>query len=318
MSLSAERRRNLTLSIPPEASNIFYQTEHNHHEKITNARITKAQEKRISMLTRILEPACSEPFYFLYITAKDGTATDDKARHDFKKCLLHINKMSPKPAFIVLCGGFIDNEMCDEDDVLARKLYLEEELSCLDQRIKVLHVASSGDFKSCLSEDSIEKYRLCFGDDFYEFWVRGVAFLVVNTAYYTGQLEDAVLAMKSEQNDWIDSQLLQQQIFQAKRTIIFQDSVPSGGKNENLSAKDMDKDMLEDLLIKYNLAGVSHLLCRQNPSFEKDESERSGLEILPNEINDSDHWFVKLVKISSDEVLHESFNLQGLPEQVYL
>ena len=318
MSLAAERRRNLTLSIPPEASNIFYQKEHNHHEKITNARISKAQEKRISMLTRILEPACSEPFYFLYITAKDGIAKNDKARHDFKNCLLHVNKMSPMPSFIVLCGGFIDNEMCEEDDVLTRKLYLEEELRCLDPRIKILHVASSGDFKCTLSEDSIEKYRLCFGDDFYEFWVRGVAFLVVNTAYYTGQLDAAVVAMKNEQNDWIDSQLLQQQIFQAKRTIIFQDRVPSGGKNESLSEKDREKDMLEDLLIKYNLAGVSHLLCRQSPSFEKNESEGCGMEILPNEINDSDDWFVKLVKISSDEVLHESFNLQGLPEQVYL
>ena len=317
MSLAAERRVNLRLSIPPEASNTFCQKE-NQHEKTTSARIIKAREKRISMLTRILEPSCNEPFYFLYITAKDGRPPQDETRNDFRNCLLQINKMNPMPKFIALCGGFTDEEMCKEDDVLARKVCLEDELSCLDPQIKVLHVASSGDFKNRLNEDCIEKYRLYFGDDWYEFWVCGVAFLVINTAYYSKQIEDNLVAMRDEQNDWIDSQLLQQQIFQAKRTIILQDRVPSRRNDGDGSSEDTEENMLEELLIKYNIAGVSHLLCRQNPSLDKGESEVCGTQILPNEINDSDRCFVGLVKINADDVYLESFDLQGLPKQVYL
>ena len=316
MSLAAERRVELRLSIPPEASNAICQKDH-HYETISDARIMKAREKRISMLTRILEPSCSEPFYFLYITAKDGTASHHQAREDLRNCLLRINKMDPMPKFIALCGGFVDDS-ARKDDLQAKKFYLEEELSCLDPRVKVLRVASSGDFKGRLSVDCIEKYRWCFGDDWYEFWACGIAFLVVNTAYYTQQVEDDVIAIRNEQNDWIDSQLLQQQIFQAKRIFVLQDCVSSASNTGDVNACNSRNSMLEELLVKYNIAGVSHVLCRQNPSAGKDEPEGCGIQILPNEINDLGHWFVRLVKISADEIQHQSFSLQCLPKQVHL
>ena len=317
MSLAAERRVNLRLSIPPEASNSICNKEHQ-CEKISNARVMKARERRISMLTRILEPSCNEPFYFLYITAKDGALSNEKSGSEFKKFLLHVNTMKPVPKFIVLCGGFINDQLCEEDDVLARKFCLEEELLNLDQRIKVLYVASSGDFKGCLNDNSVDNYRLCFGDDWYEFWVCGVAFLVINTVYYRRQIDGGVIAIRNEQNDWIDSQLLQQQIFQAKRTIILQDRGPTTRSYGNKEEEDAEEEMLGELLVKYKIAGVSHLLCRENQFVESGEADNCGIEVLPNAINDSDEWFVRLVKINTDGVYHESFTLQGLPQQVYL
>lgn len=272
------------------------------------------------MLTRILEPSYNEPFYFLYITAKDVSTSNGKGRSEFTKFLLHVNKMKPMPKFIALCGGAAHEQSSIEDDFLARKRYLEEELSCLDQRIKVLYVASSDDFKGHLNGDCIDKYRFCFGDDWYEFWVCGIGFLVINTVYFKKQIDDGLAAMRDEQIDWIESQLLQQQIFQAKRTIVLQDRIPcrKNCDDDERDAEDSEVDMLEELLLKYKIAGVSHLLCREKTLFEKDESERCGFEVLPNETNVSESWFVRLVKISSDEVYHESYTLKELPEQVYL
>lgn len=315
MSLAAERRTNLRLSIPPEASNSTFKKEHP-CEKKANARIMPARDRRISMLTRILEPNCNEPFHFLFMTARNipDRRPDGQSTHEFRRIILHVNEMKPIPKFIALCGGFSDRSSKD-DEILARKSHLEEELLCLDPRIKVLYVASSDDFRGHLDEDCIDDYRLCFGDDWYEFWVCGVAFLVINTVYFKKQIDKGLDTLRKEQNDWIESQLLQQQIFQAKRTIVLQDRVSC--KSRCSDEGDVAEEQLEELLLKYNIAGVSHLLCREGCCVSKSESDECGVEVLPNEASESESWFVRLVKISTDEVYHKSFTLQDLPKQVY-
>ena len=305
---------NLRLEIPPEASNSFCNLEHK-LGKDTTTRILTARERRISMFTRILEPSLTEPFYFLYFTAKDGTITREDAASDFRKFLLHVNKMKPLPKFIAMCGGLTDSKQEEDQRIPRAKLRLEDALDCLESQVKVLYVAASGDFKGRLDKEDVDIYKRSFGDDWYGFWVCGVAFLVLNTVYHRDDLDNGSILQREEQNDWIDSELLQQQIFQAKRTIILQDCAPCRARIDNEENEQTD---YERWLNKFERSGVTHLLCRERYDRREVDAANRHIHILPNEVNEKSNWFVRLVKVTSDDVIHTLYAPNELPELVYI
>ena len=302
----------MRLHIPPEASNII--TDKERSFKFSNAAtLVLARERRISMFTRILEPSLSEPFYFLFVTLQDSGITNEQDKGKFKSLLMHVNKMKPAPKFIVLCGGIVDNQNLQQNDEKKEKTELEGLLDCLNTNIKVLRVAAKEDFKKGANKEDVDEYRDNYGDDWYGFWVCGVAFLVINSFYIQEDINDSLQAVCDEQEDWIESELLQQQIFQAKWSVILQDVAPSSSKLEENSDSHASK-----LLEKFHMAEVNHIFCRKRSNSHEEMESNFAMEIVSNDERKNEVLLIRLIKVSSDEIQHRLFTLHDIPENVNL
>lgn len=312
MNHSERRRVKMRLYIPPEASNIITDKERSY--KFSNsATLVLARERRISMFTRILEPSLSEPFYFLFVTMRDSGIANEQDKGKFKSLLTHVNKMKPAPKFIVLCGGIVDNQNSRKDGEKKEKTELEGFLDCLNSSIKVLRVASKEDFKKGANKQDVDEYRDSFGDDWYGFWVCGVAFLVINSFYIQEDISDSLEAVRDEQEDWIESELLQQQIFQAKWSVVLQDTAPAESKLDD------DNDLhASKLLEKFHMAGVSHIFCRKRSNAYEETESHFGTEIVSSDVTKDEVLSIRLIKMTSDEIRHRLYTLQDLPEHVNL
>ena len=312
MNHSAGRRVNMRLYIPPEASNIITNKEKSF--KFSNsATLVLARERRISMFTRILEPSLSEPFYFLFVTLQDSGIANEQDKGKFRSLLMHVNNMKPAPKFIVLCGGIMDSQNLQQDDEKKGKTELEGLLDCLNSNIKVLRVAAKEDFKKGANKEDVDAYRDTYGDDWYGFWVCGVAFLVINSFYIQEDINDSLQAARDEQEDWIESELLQQQIFQAKWSLILQDAAPSSSNLE-----EVNDSQASNLLDKFHMAGVNHIFCRKRSNSREEKESNFATEIISSDEKKDEALLIRLIKVTSDEIQHRLFTLHDIPENVNL
>ncbi len=317
MSTKEGRNFRMKLYIPPEASNIIHDGDKEQFDKISLKRISIAKEKRIPALTRVLEPSFYESFYFLHIAApveSKSCGASDK-RNCLKSVIARINKMTPAPKFIVFCGGFMDvGDNRSDRNLSKKKDLIEETLEGLNSKIRVVCVPTVDDFKNKANIQDVEDYRSVYGDDWYGFWVCGVSFMTINSLYYQQGIESSLEVLKTEQEDWMDSELLQQQVFCAQWTIIFQDSLA------HVEEDNLGKGQNIGLLNKYTQAGATHVFCRQFDETLTSHRNFDNMEIVGHCSNKHPNkdWGVILVRVTRDKVEHTSFPLNELPETVDL
>lgn len=314
MSFPKGRSLKLKLFIPPEASNVLGDKKETKKDE-TPLRIMFAKERRISSLTRILEPSFSEPFYFLYITGTVEVKFENHLKM-LTSLVNKINSMKPLPKFIVLCGGL--TQTC-HSDVNIKVLSIEGVLGNLDSKIRVIFVPAMENFKNKADHENVEVYRNTYGDDWYGFWVCGVSFMVINSLYFKENIDASLASAQAEQEDWIESELLQQQVFYAQWTMVFQDSLittntPEKGENaDGISISERDLVMLK----KYQQSGVSHVFCRSTDVSCAD-MQLDDIEVVANAKKDGENvdWNVRLVKVTADNIEHREASIEELPEHV--
>ena len=97
-----------------------------------------------------------------------------------RKAISAANKLSPKPRFFVVCGDLVNAypwEKFNDPQVEDFKKIFKE----LDPRIPLICVCGNHDIGDSPTQQSLQKYRSNFGDDFYSFWVGGelLNFLII-------------------------------------------------------------------------------------------------------------------------------------------
>lgn len=89
-----------------------------------------------------------------------------------RKAISAANKLSPKPRFFVVCGDLVNAfpwEQYNDPQVEDFKKIFKE----LDSSIPLICVCGNHDVGDSPTQESLQKYRNNFGDDFYSFWVGG-------------------------------------------------------------------------------------------------------------------------------------------------
>jgi len=97
-----------------------------------------------------------------------------------------INKISPKPKFMVLGGDMVDTPPY-EDVMEIHKAQYEDFVRCmeeLDPEIKLIVVCGNHDVGDVPTELTMNTYKSEFGPDYFSFWVGGVKFTVTNSQYF--------------------------------------------------------------------------------------------------------------------------------------
>jgi predicted MPP superfamily phosphohydrolase len=98
-----------------------------------------------------------------------------------------INKMRPKPRFVVICGDMLDAHPNQPDEIKVREEQYEdfvEVFQQLDPEIPLICVCGNHDICDEPTPLSYIIYKKQFGPDFFSFWVGGVKFVVLNSQYF--------------------------------------------------------------------------------------------------------------------------------------
>ena len=164
------------------------------------------------------ERTWTEPFTFI-LTADTQFGLIEKhilkkanARWDEEMALTRstircINRMRPKPKFIVVCGDMLDEQPGpNEEKIATREEQYQDFIQVfqeLDPDIPLVCVCGNHDICDVPTEESYEIYRKQFGPDFYSFWVGGVKFVVINSQYF--KQPEALPRMTRKQEEFIST-----------------------------------------------------------------------------------------------------------------
>lgn len=305
----------MNLEIPPDA--LAINQAQNAGKTPDESNILKAKNFKLPGLTRYREGVMKEAFYFVQVVGpKFGSSAypeeDCKAeKRRMEEIVSSVNKMEPDPRFLVVCGDFTH---CKPDD----KEYFQQvenfkgAFDNLKSGIPVICVCGRNEFDKEPSPQSIESYRLNFGEDWFAFWIEGVQFVVLNSLYY-GDLK-ATEDFVSEQNEWLESVLLEAQVNPPQFIIVIQNSPwfvsdsnePDNNNNVDLATRQLMVPKMREANVKAILSGD------QNGS-----SIDGGIEaIQTSSLNESDGQGFRVFKVKNDSIQHNFFTLDNSPKDL--
>jgi len=116
-----------------------------------------------------------------------------------------LNAMEPKPRFFIICGDLVDAYPMDEPRRTQQETDFKATLCRLDPSIPVVCVCGNHDVGDRPTASDIKRYTDEFGDDYFEFWLGGVHYLVLNSQLYKDP--SLVPALAQRQEAWLEQTL---------------------------------------------------------------------------------------------------------------
>jgi len=287
------------------------------------SRILKAKDYKLPMFTRYREGTSKEAFYFVQVVSpKFGCAAHpeentDAERQTMDRIVHALNNMQPKPRFLAVYGNYT-NAKPSEKEYFPQLESFKSSFDNLSPEIPVVCVCGYTDCGSPPTLDFVEAYRKTFGDDWFAFWVEGVQFLVLNTAYLKDSNTDTQ-GLKAEQQEWLESKLLEAQVNPPQQIILLQ-TTPWFCKtiDESTDNKNIDLSTRQEIAPKLNDAGVKYIFSGCFNGVGKGK----GLEIIQTNSlggkNAAENPGFRVVKVEPDGVLHKYFDLDNSPVDLNL
>lgn len=171
-----------------------------------------------------------------------------------------VNKMDPKPKFLVICGDLIDAMPYPKEEKtrMLQESELKRELVALN--IPLVCVCGNHDVGDSPTPSTVDKYRTSFGDDYFSFFCGGVFFLVVNSQYWEDASQCKELA--DHHQAWLDAQLQEIKAKKPVHAVVFQ-HIPLFTNNidEPKQYFNIQPKLRQELLNKFSDAGVRYVFC---------------------------------------------------------
>lgn len=236
-----------------------------------------------------------------------------------RKAISAANKLSPKPRFFVVCGDLVNAFPCEKfntSQVEDFKGIFKE----LDANIPLVCVCGNHDIGDSPTQQSLEKYKSNFGDDFYSFWVGGVFFLVLNSQFYKEASQ--VMDYKLEQDKWLDKQLALLNQWKPKHVVVFQ-HIPwfFGNPQEKDHYFNIETNLRIQMLAKFKNAGVKYVFAghyhRNAGGFDED-LEMIITSAVGQQINNDKGSGMRIVTVTQDKIAHAYHELDSVPSNVAL
>ena len=173
--------------------------------------------KRRAFLSMMLPAAAAaglygcgfKPFYFIQIAdTQIGMIAGGEDGNEFtqettimENVISRINKMRPRPAFVVVCGD-MTNIPAHEKQVAEYKRLM----GLLDRSIPFYTVSGNHDFlgNQGPSHEGIAVYRKIYGPDWYSFTKGGWKFMVLNSTLM--KTPDFIMEDEAAQGDWMEAE----------------------------------------------------------------------------------------------------------------
>eukprot|EP00600_Ochromonadales_sp_CCMP1393_P003619 CAMPEP_0174994944 /NCGR_PEP_ID=MMETSP0004_2-20121128/23917_1 /TAXON_ID=420556 /ORGANISM="Ochromonas sp., Strain CCMP1393" /LENGTH=441 /DNA_ID=CAMNT_0016249237 /DNA_START=110 /DNA_END=1435 /DNA_ORIENTATION=- len=133
-----------------------------------------------------------------------------------EKAVKYINRMSPRPAFVSMCGDLADMEPSmfegkygSRDQCIATQEKQYDDFKRiwrqLHESIPILCMCGNHDVGNNPTKESIERFKSKFGDDYFSFWCNGCFLICLNTNIYSNYSN--VPDLYEEQHEWLKAQL---------------------------------------------------------------------------------------------------------------
>lgn len=150
----------------------------------------------------------SDPQFGMFSENKDCA----KETELMERAMAHANRL--RPAFVVFCGDLV-NKAGDAGQIAAFKRAAAK----LDKGIALHVVAGNHDLGNIPTEESIEKYRQDFGEDWYSFDASGSHFIVLNTTlmHQPGKAAER----EARQMEWLREDLRTSAARGPRQTVLF-------------------------------------------------------------------------------------------------
>ncbi|KAF6214028.1 hypothetical protein GE061_011757 [Apolygus lucorum] len=195
-------------------------------------------------------------------TKKTDLNNWDADRTLFSKCIDKINTLQPKPKFFVILGDMCDSPPTGSNEYAMRRNQERDfftTLDTLDDDIYFVAVSGEHDLGDDPTHSSMNRYRLSFGQEFFDFSVAGVRFLVLTSQYYKSNTHVASFA--EDQERWLDEKLKEGNSG-PHGPIVFMHVPPFVKELGEPDTKDnLAKAKREKLLKKLADGGVKHIFC---------------------------------------------------------
>ncbi|XP_033108683.1 serine/threonine-protein phosphatase CPPED1-like [Anneissia japonica] len=244
----------------------------------------------------------------------DGTRWE-KERLLTREAIRGANRMIPKPKFFIVCGDLVDAMPGSpvKDEQIRN---LKDDLRLLDNSIPLICVCGNHDVGNSPTQESVDRYRESFGDDFFSFWVGGVKFLVVNSQYYEDSSQ--VPTLKKDQDQWLDQQLESEDW---KHLVVFQ-HIPwfLRTPDEDDEYFNINTDVRLPMLEKFHKAGVRKIFCghyHRNAGGFYQDLELIVTSAVGCQMGDQKSGF-RVVTVNEKDIQHQYYELDQIPVNIKL
>uniref|UniRef100_A0A3P9KBE2 Serine/threonine-protein phosphatase CPPED1 n=1 Tax=Oryzias latipes TaxID=8090 RepID=A0A3P9KBE2_ORYLA len=289
----------------------------------------RAKQRTFSGLTRDAEHRWTGPFYFIQAADpqlglmkawKDGNCDGggDEWTEEVeltKQAVEAVNRLRPKPRFMVLCGDLV-HSMPGTEFKEGQERDLKEALKGTDPSIPLIFVSGNHDIGNTPTPSSLENFCKTWGDDYFSFWVGGVLCLVLNSQLFFDA--SACPQLKEAQETWLEDQLSTAASSSSagpKHILVFQ-HIPLYLKrpDEENDYFNLQKEVRQKLLDRFRKAGVKAVFSghyHRNAGGCHDGLDMVVSSAIGCQLGEDTHG-VRVVVVTADGVIHRYHSLEQL------
>ena len=280
------------------------------------SRILKAKDYKLPVFTRYREGTCKDVFHFVQVVAPKFGSTahpeesSEPEKRTMEKVVIALNNMKPRPRFLVVQGNYT-NAKPNEKEYFPQLESFKSAFENLSAEIPVVCVCGPMDCGDPPTLKTVEAYRSTFGDDWFAFWVEGIQFLAVNTAYYKHSSAETE-NLKAEQQEWLESKLLEAQVNPPQQIILLQ-TIPWFRKSldEENDMDNIDSSDRQEIAAKLVEANARYIFSGHLNGVGKDKD----LEIIQTsslgKSSEVENPGFRIVKVTPKGVEHKFFSVDN-------
>uniref|UniRef100_A0A3P9KB73 Serine/threonine-protein phosphatase CPPED1 n=1 Tax=Oryzias latipes TaxID=8090 RepID=A0A3P9KB73_ORYLA len=232
-----------------------------------------------------------------------------------KQAVEAVNRLRPKPRFMVLCGDLV-HSMPGTEFKEGQERDLKEALKGTDPSIPLIFVSGNHDIGNTPTPSSLENFCKTWGDDYFSFWVGGVLCLVLNSQLFFDA--SACPQLKEAQETWLEDQLSTAASSSSagpKHILVFQ-HIPLYLKrpDEENDYFNLQKEVRQKLLDRFRKAGVKAVFSghyHRNAGGCHDGLDMVVSSAIGCQLGEDTHG-VRVVVVTADGVIHRYHSLEQL------
>ncbi|CAK8695627.1 serine/threonine-protein phosphatase CPPED1-like [Clavelina lepadiformis] len=284
---------------------------------------TKEEQGRWTESYEFVFVADPQPGLIHQYDGGDGSLWDEEVKN-IQEAALAINKMQPKPKFLVI-GGDILNAFPGTPYRSEQLRDLRVAFSQLNTSIPIFAVSGNHDLGQKPTLETMEMYRRDFGDEYYTFWYGGIFYIVINTQCIISP--DGTENLYETQKAWLEEQLKIALSSSCKHVVLFM-HIPLFVKNPEeedtgyaIPMKHRFKlmEQFADAGIEKVFSGHYHrnaggFWTRTNPDGSLSKVEVVASSSIGKQIgNQGDKAGIRIVKVSENEITHHYYAIRDIP-----
>jgi len=232
-----------------------------------------------------------------------------------EQLVAEVNAMIPAPKFLVVCGDLVHAFPSETKSRLTQDQTFMRAFSKLRPDVPLICVCGNHDVGNQPTPEDIQVYTKQYGDDYFDFWVAGVQFLVLNSQFF----KDGSRAgdLPSQQLDWLERRLSasNELSIKAKHKVIFQ-HIPWFLKDidEPDQYFNVETKLRQKMCSYLARAGVSKIFCghyhRNAGGWYSPKTGAPSIEVVVTsavgaQLSQKQSHGYRIVHVSQNEILHE-------------